>query len=182
MLAVFLEIKVVRKRDALHRLSCIVMVQKSCYMYMLHMAWPAVSLKSVWAAAKHAKALSQSELILLFPSESAWTLRTRNPFLYNSVPVGCDPSDRGFPLLPTLFIDLEVLDSQRLSPSSENDFRNSSSSLWEGRKKRVQTPWWSLMCHVSLALWINTSSCILSICLTLSTGQEVHIFHTHTHE
>lgn len=51
------------------------------------------------------------------------------------------------------------------------------------KKKRVQTPWWStLMCHVSLASRINTSSCILSICLTLSTGHEVRRFHTRTHE
>lgn len=51
------------------------------------------------------------------------------------------------------------------------------------RKKTVQTPWWStLMCHVSLASRINTSSCILSICLTLSTGHEVRRFHTRTHE
>lgn len=68
--------------------------------------------------------------VLLLPSESAWTLRTRNPFLYSSDPEGSDPSDRGFPLLPTRFIDLEALESpHRLSPSSENDFRSSSSSL-----------------------------------------------------
>lgn len=71
---------------------------------------------------------------LLFPSGSAWTLRTRKPLLYSSALEWCAPSDRGFPLLPTRFMDLEALESHRLSPSSENDFRSSSSSLWRPKK------------------------------------------------
>ena len=84
------------------------------------------------------------KLLLLLPSESACTLRTRKPFLYSSAPVAAEAeaeawcaasSDRGFPLLPTRFTEVEAVESQRLSPSSENDLRSSSSSLG-GRERR----------------------------------------------